>query len=394
MTRRQIALAGIILLTIAIGVWVSLPKHSSPSGSVAASGPVGTIPAHEVRIHPAISPIKTAAATNLWTQPSPDVAARNNRRYGFAWILRQLGATEEQLNRLADLDIAGVIAELKQKAQAGDRASINILGEIAYQNCYLGRDNATVESFVASQIRDVQAVPGIDASWFTAVMREDEAFYKSVHAACVQVDVDEAMSRVKTQAEKGDGASLWLLYRDANNMTEIQQRLREAAAAGFPQAQFELAWAILAPQEGAAGTGAAKVSAGDMLRASQEQLPRSEQQLAVCEYSGCDGIAVDTDAAIKHAREAARRGAIDAMMKIGPDTPAGLLDPDEVTAWGLVQASLQQRGCGGNGFSVREMKSIASTLNANNISAQARVLAVQYWQEYGVQMMSNIGCSS
>jgi len=131
-------------------------------------------------------------------------------------------------------------------------------------------------------------------------MREDEAFYKSVHAACVQVDVDEVMSLVKTQAEKGDGASLWLLYRDANNMTEIQQRLREAAAAGFPQAQFELAWAILAPQEGAAGTGAAKVSAGDMLRASQEQLPRSEQQLAVCEYSGCDGIAVDTDAAIKH----------------------------------------------------------------------------------------------
>ncbi len=394
MIRRRIGLAGIILLTIAIGVWVSLPKHSSPSGSVAASGPVGTIPAHEVPIHPAISPIKTAAATNLWTRPSPDVAARNNRRYGFAWILRQLGATEEQLNRLADLDIAGVIAELKQKAQAGDRASINILGEIAYQNCYLGRDNATVESFVASQIRDVQTVPGIDASWFTAVMREDEAFYKSVHAACVQVDVDEVMSLVKTQAEKADGASLWLLYRDANNMTEIQQRLREAAAAGFPQAQFELAWAILAPQEGAAGTGAAKVSAGDMLRASQEQLPRSEQQLAVCEYSGCDGIAVDTDAAIKHAREAARRGAIDAMMKIGPDTPAGLLDPDEVTAWGLVQASLQQRGCGGNGFSVREMKGIASTLNANNISAQARVLAVQYWREYGVQMMSNIGCSS
>jgi hypothetical protein len=29
-------------------------------------------------------------------------------------------------------------------------------------------------------------------------------------------------------------------------------------------------------------------------------------------------------------------------------------------AWGLIQASLQQAGCGGNGFSVREMKSISS----------------------------------
>jgi hypothetical protein len=39
------------------------------------------------------------------------------------------------------------------------------------------------------------------------------------------------------------------------------------------------------------------------------------------------------------------------------------------------------------------MKSISSTLNANNISAKARELAEQYWQEYGAQMMTNIGCT-
>src|SRR5258708_33315543 len=115
------------------------------------------------------------------------------------------------------------------------------------------------------------------------------------------------MSLVKTQAEKADGASLWLLYRDANNMTEIQQRLREAAAAGFPQAQFELSWALLAPQEGAAGTGAANVSAGGMLPASQGPLSPSEQQLAVCASPGCDGIRVATDASVHPAREAAPR---------------------------------------------------------------------------------------
>jgi TPR repeat protein len=113
----------------------------------------------------------------------------------------------------------------------------------------------------------------------------------------------------------------------------------------------------------------------------------------VCEYSGCDGVSVDLDAAIKHAREAAQRGSPDAIVYIGPHVPAGQMDPNEVTAWGLVLASLEQRGCGGDGFSVREMKSIASTLNANNISAQARVLAEQYWQNYGAQMMTNIGCA-
>jgi len=344
MTKRRIG--GLILLMLVIAVWVALPKHDR-SSVTEVSGPVAETQAHEEMAQSASAPIKPVAASDLWTRPDAKVASRNGRRHGFAWILRQLGATEDQLNRLAALDIAGVLAELQQKAQAGDAASINILGEIALQNCYLGRDDATVESYVASQIRDVQAVPAIDASWFTEVLRDEEDFYKKVHAACAQVDVDGAMSLVKAQAEKGDGASLWLVFRDANNMTEMQQRLREAAAAGFPQAQFELAWAIIGGQEGAAGTGVGNVRAGDMLKESIEQLPRSETQLAVCEYSGCDGVAVDVNAAIKHAREAAQRGSPDAILSIGPHVPAGQLDPNEVTAWSLVQASLQQRGCGG-----------------------------------------------
>jgi TPR repeat protein len=392
MTRRRIGLASIILLMIVVGVWAVLPKYGN-SSEVKPNFPAAKIVAHELPVEGVSALPKSITASDLWSRPTAGVAARNSRRYGFAWILRQLGASEEQLNRLADLGFSGVIAELKQKASAGDAASINILGEMALQNCYLGRDDATVESYVASQIRDVQAVPVIDASWFTVVMREDEAFDKRVHAACAQVDVDQAKSWVKAQAEKGDGASSWLLFRDANNMPEMQQRLRDAAAAGFPQAQFELAWAIISGQEGAAGTGAAKVNVGELLRESLDQLPRSEAQLAVCEYSGCDGVAVDVNAAIKHAREAAQRGSPDAILSIGPHLPAGQLDPNEVTAWSLVQASLQQRGCGGNGFSVREMKSISSTLSANNISAKARELAEQYWQEYGAQMMANIGCT-
>lgn len=393
MTKRRMGLAGIIIVMLGVGVWVALPKHSDSSGSL-DHGPVTVIPAHAAQVPGSFAAIKSDATTsNLWGRPAPDVAARNSRRSGFAWILRQLGATEDQLNRLANLDIAGVISELKQKASAGDAASVNILGEIAYQNCRLGRDDATVKGYVDSQIRDVLAVPAIDSSWFSTVMRDDEAFYKKVYDACAHVDVDEAMSWVKARATLGDGASLWLMSMDANNMTEIQQRLREAAAAGFPQAQFDLAWAIIGKQDGAEGTGAGRITAGDMLRASQAQLSRSELQLAVCEYSGCDGVAVDVDAAIKHAREAAQRGSPDAIVYIGPHVPAGQLDPNEVAAWGLVQASLEQRGCGGDVFSIRSLTRIVNTLNAKNISAQARALAEQYWRDYGSQMMSTIGCT-
>jgi hypothetical protein len=101
-------------------------------------------------------------------------------------------------------------------------------------------------------------------------------------------------------------------------------------------------------------------------------------------------------AILQHARPSAGASMreIDGMLAMGPHLSAGQVDPNEVMAWGLVHASLVQQGCGGNGFSVREMKSTLGTLNANNITAQARELAEQYWQEFGAQMMANIGCGS
>ena len=82
------------------------------------------------------------------------------------------------------------------------------------------------------------------------------------------------------------------------------------------------------------------------------------------------------------------------MIYVGPHIATGQLNPDAAKAWGLVQASRQQRGYGGGGFSVRTMKGILGTLKANNISAQARAQAEQYRQDYGAQMMSTIGCTS
>jgi TPR repeat protein len=390
----RIAIGALALLVILIGVWAAFRQHADLS----VSGSTSSLTYDEALDRRTAKPAMRSSSPkvlDLWTRPTAEVAARNYRKSEFAWILRQLGATELQLDRLADGDVAGLVTELKQKAQSGDADSINMLGEIALQNCRMDRDDETLAAYAASQIAEAQAFSAIDTAWFTAAMHEDTAFDRRVNAACKQViDLNEILSWVTARAAQGDGASLWLLYRAAGNLTEMQQRLLEAAAAGFPQAQFELAWAIIAGQEGAAGTGAAKVHAGDLLRQSEDQLATSEQQLAFCEYSGCDGVTPDIDSAIKHAREAAQAGAIDAMLAIGPHLPAGQINPDEIVAWGLVHASLLQQGCGGNGFSVREMKGILSTLNANNISTQARSLAEQYWQDYGAQMMSNIGCSS
>jgi TPR repeat protein len=115
-------------------------------------------------------------------------------------------------------------------------------------------------------------------------------------------------------------------------------------------------------------------------------------QLAVCEYYGCPGVPPDLDAAVTHAREAAQRGSIDGLVAVGPHLAPSQMKPDEVAAWTIVNASLQLRGCDGSGFSVQWMQRTSATLAAPNISAGTRALADQYWQQYGAQMMANLGC--
>lgn len=298
------------------------------------------------------------------------------------------------MDRLVDGDLLAVLTEVKTQAQAGDPSAISILGEIAHQQCYLGRSPEALDQYAAAQLANAQALPSTDAEWFRTSLQEDVEYDKRIQSVCKQlIDVDQALSWVDARARQGDGASLWLMSMSGNNLAEMQRRLRDAAAAGFPEAQFELAWAIIAGQRGAAGIGSDAVNAGDLLRQSAERLPRAEAELAMCEYSGCPGIALDLDSAITHAREASQRGSIDALISLGPHLSAGQMDPNEVSAWNLVHAALEQQGCVGNGFSVKSIKAVTSTLMSPNITANARTLADQYWQDYGAQIMTNLGCS-
>ena len=108
---------------------------------------------------------------------------------------------------------------------------------------------------------------------------------------------------------------------------------------------------------------------------------------------GCPGVPPDVASAITHAREAAERGTIDALLSIGPRLSASQMDPDELSAWNVVHASLEQQECIGNGFSVESMKAITGTLASSSISDRTRALADQYWRDYGPQIMSSLGCT-
>ena len=124
-------------------------------------------------------------------------------------ILRQLGASEQLLDRLVAGDAVAVLTELKAQAQRGDPTAINVLGEIADQQCHLGRADEVLDGYQASQLTNAQALPSTDREWFNTALRDDIAFDKQMNVACNQViDQDQVHSWVAARAAQGDGASL------------------------------------------------------------------------------------------------------------------------------------------------------------------------------------------
>jgi hypothetical protein len=391
MSKRRIGLAGTILLMIAIGVWVALPKHSGSPGSEASEN-VANIPAPETQVQPADAPIKRVTTPDPWTRPSAKVAARNLRRVRFA-LLRGFGASEKLVNRLTDGDILAVIQELKQQAQRGDAGAANILEYMAYSTCGSAGVNGAGSPSQAQQLLDAQALPVQDTEWIGTAIQEKNRHDQQMVAACQQaIDKNDIEAWVTSSADQGNGASLWLLsrYSSSGSSASKAQKLMDAADAGYPEAQAFLAQGLM---NGTAHlpAGIADYNAGNLLKVAADSLPNAESVLAVCEFKGCPGIEADVPSAVAHAREAAQRGSFGAITQIGPQ--ASQMDPDEVTAWNLAGAMLSQQGCSYGGLSLQWMASATSTLTSNDTSDKARSLAEQYWQEYGAQMMASIGCT-
>ena len=387
---KRLGLVGVILLMIAMGIWVALTRHSSYS---VAGGNGTKIPEPEAQVQLADTPRKPVAPSDPWTRPSATVVARNLRRVRFA-LLRGFGASEKMVNRLTDGDILDVIQELKQQAQRGDAAAANVLEYMAYSTCGFAGVNGEGSSSQAQQLLDARTLSVQDSEWIRTAIQEKNTNDKPMVAACQQaIDKKEIEAWVTSAADQGNGASRWLLsrYSSSGSSAFKEQKLMDAADAGYPEAQAFLAQGLM---NGTAHLPApiADDDAGNLLKVAADSLPHAESLLAVCEFKGCPGIETDIPSAVAHAREAAQQGSFDAVFQIGPQLQTSLMDPDEVTAWNLVGAMLSQQGCSYGGLAVQSMASAASALTANSVSDKAKALANQYWQQFGAQMMANIGC--
>jgi hypothetical protein len=367
---------------IAIGIWAVLPKHRASSAITAGVSTMKTS-AQEAQVQPASASIKpVSAAFNLWERPSAKVAARHLRRVRFAG-LRRLGASEQLVDRLADGDVLAVATELKERAKRGDPSAANILADMGHSIC----------PFASPNLQEAPSLPGHDADWLNAALQDKIAFNKQFWAACQQsIDQKEVDGWVAKSAEQGNGASLWLLSFGSSPLA-FKQKLVEAVDAGYPEAQADMAQILTHPPPDLP-PGGPDDGEENLFKKAAVSLPYAESQLALCEFSGCPGVAIDIPAAVFHAREAAQRGAFDAMIEIGPQLQASMIDPAEVAAWNLVAVMFAQQGCSAGYFSAQWMTAATNTLTSNSISDKARTLAKRYWQEFGAQIIANIGCSS
>ena len=393
MSMRQVGfllLASVALILVPRVLYRSLVAHRESAGQVQSESTIPPSPQRTAR-----SSSNTLSQGSSLARPPAAVASRNDRRSGFAWILRQFGASESLLDRFADEDLAPLLTELKERAAGGDPSAVNILGWVSYQRCSLGRNEEQISGYEKRQLSEAGALPADEAAWVVTVVHSWGEYDRKFASVCAQlIDSAQISAWVLGQAERGDAASRWLLSQQAGNVLAADRLLRDAATGGFPQAQFELARGILWKQKGTAASDPTALSAMTLLCEAADSLPAAEANLAVCEYRGCKGAAPDISAALTHAREAANNGNVDALLEIGPHLSAGQVSPDEVAAWTVIRASLQQRGCGVSGVSVGWMKFNSEALSTAGAFPGALKLASQIWEDHGRQMMTSLGCIS
>jgi hypothetical protein len=304
-----------------------------------------------------------------------------------------MGMTPATIAQFANGDVLEIVRALQQKAVMGDAAARRSLGFLYLQECNGGRTIETLDDYEANQQRQTSLLSATDSAWFSEFLRQSDLQDRAAVAWCATLDGDQVSNWIDELSAQEDGAGLWLQYQTADTVAEAQAKLRAAAAAGFAQAQFELANLLGGGSPGWAGDGYSADSVPGLLRNAATQLPPARSSLALCEYSGCGGSTPNPAAAVADARGAAQMGSPDALIALGAHLPPGELDPDEVAAWKVIQALLQQSGCGVGTISVNWMRTTAMALSASGTASAAQMLAQQYWNQYSGQIMTAAGCN-
>jgi hypothetical protein len=340
---------------------------------------------------PADGSIEPKSPAALPRRPKAPVLHRNLERAGFQWIFRRLGATEDQLNWIADGQFSELIRELRPGVESEDARATAVFGWLA-ERCRLLRSAEQQSSWRELNSLKLQQLAAADLADYREVATLQDQWERSFREACEsQIDQHDADRHLEEMATKQDGASLWLLSRRSNNYAGSVRLMSEAATTGFPQAQYEFARSLIMDPDARKVVPEAP-SPVTLLTEAATTVPEAKVELAQCLFEGCDLRAPDHEAALQTAREAAVAGEPDAIFFLGSRLSIGELPADEVAAWRLFKSTLAAQGCYGDEDAAFGLEPPGSSDPAPLPSAAARTLAVTFWQRYGMQAAARLGC--
>lgn len=191
---------------------------------------------------PADAPAGPKSLSALPPRPQPPVLHRNLQRAGFQWIFRRLGATDAQLNWIADGQFSELLGDLRPGVESGDARETAIFGWLAERCRLLGGP----EQQTSWRELNSQQLGAADQADYREVVALQDQWEQSFREVCEsQIDQDDADRHLEEMATKQDGASLWLLSRRSNNYAGSVRLMSEAASTGFAQAQYEFARSLM-----------------------------------------------------------------------------------------------------------------------------------------------------
>jgi hypothetical protein len=285
MNLKRLALLTIIGLLLASAVALRPRDVHRPS---VLSHQATAIPRENLtqRAVTSASTLNSDSHSRVW-RPSPVDAYRNSERAGYAWILRQMGMSESDLDRLASGGFTALLKDLEKKADQGDHSAILSLGWLA-RRCFLSRSEDQLNGYQRNQLQEARLLPATDAEWFISFLNQDIDTEKQRITECAVIDQDHVEALLTVLSKQGNGASTFLLAEQANNVSDMNRLARQAALQGFPEGQYEWALHLLnGPEFWHSQPG--DPSAVDFLRSAADDLATARASLAICEYRGPGG---------------------------------------------------------------------------------------------------------
>lgn len=306
----------------------------------------------------------------------------------------------ETVAEIAAGRVAETVVALETRAAAGDNAANAVLAQL--QDCRV-LDRA-VESVAAA----ADSVRGHPAA--VATMPEERrrrmrlvADVRNHHfaaglEACRRAQFASAAieQRLREAAAAGDEQSLWVMGRQAADIRERMKPWAAAAMLGHVRAQYEMGMAYRGGYAGGQRHGEKEKI---WLELAAETLPRARERLAECYFAGCNGEPPDSAKGLRLLQQAALLGHSARVEQMRPIGAGEGLPAEDRFALADFRSRLNELGCFGVSGYIRigleswETELLMERSLSKFMQEQSRKLAQEYWWARGANARSILGCS-